>query len=171
MNGTSPTASAGGLAAATGVVALAVGIVVSGSSAPPAATPPPAPTAAFEPSKMTLVATRDGLWPLDGSWSEEVPVRLRASDAEAIRAKAATAHTTVASGEGKRLAVTLKDVKVSGDDVTALVRADDIDDAGEYSGILSLDPLQEKAASLRRRPRLSKSPSRPATIGCCPSSF
>jgi hypothetical protein len=140
---------AGGVAALVAVAALGAVTVLAGGGAPKvAAEPAGGAEAAFDPSELTLVATRHVL-PSEHKWSAEAPVRIRMSDPEAAQKLAASASARLASGNGDQLAVSLTGIEPRASELIARVRVDDIPRAGEYAGSLSLDPLADKAATVK----------------------
>lgn len=148
---TTPSGNSVGLAAVVSAVVLGIAIVAAGNNGAgdePAANAG-ATAAAFEPKKFAVTTTRFRIWDKE-DWSAQADVRLIAKDAAATLPIARKAAGRLATGDGRQLRVRLKNVRAPEGSTMRLMgrlTSGKIPGAGEYTGTLSLDPLDEKAAS------------------------
>lgn len=156
-----PLASLGrGVASVLVLVGAAIAAVQAGPGPGAAPQTPVGATAVFEPKKLTVVVTAwwpwgdepydwsGKAWPWSG-WPESsktVTLRGRVTPDYEI------AQTHLSSGEGGQLVAALKPPPTGTTSETrgqpATVRISGIARAGEYTGMLSLNPTDEKAAAL-----------------------
>ena len=126
--------------------ALQIGRADPAQSAPPV---PAGAQVAFDPAAVTVVATH--LWPSrDWAGSQTVHVRTHATgtDLEDIKRELESASARLSSADGHQIAVELNDPRGDDGDLTVQVKAGGIQQAGEYSGALALDPLTPDSPAL-----------------------
>jgi hypothetical protein len=116
---------------------------VTGGPEKPAVTPqtPARATSVFEPKRLTIVVR---LGPGSVKWPDaSETVRIRGSGTPG------KATTHLSSGDGGQLKATLKEPEPnSATPETRQVSITDIEGPGEYTGVLSLDPTDQNAATL-----------------------
>lgn len=117
-----------------------------GNAAPGAAAPdlPAGAKAAFDPAAVTLVAVQN--FP-KGAWDASETVHVHTTGDADTRKKLKLASARLSSDDGHQVTVAVNDPE--GDkDVTVQVEVEDIRHAGEYDGMLRLDPLDADSPTL-----------------------